>query len=169
MTTDGNTTPSHYSGEYLLFALDDYGFAIHIENVTEIVRAVAIRHVPDSPEFVEGLIVLRGEPLPVIDIRKKLRLTSQPVRLSDHMIVVAAGQTRAVLRVSRVQQAEQIDDEQVLPVPLELDQTSSYEGVVLHPTGVVLIRDLAAFLSATEELDLTQFLAENCPPEINQK
>lgn len=165
MTVKASIAPGEGGVEYLLFRLDDLGMAIRIEDVAEIVRAVAIRPVPDAPAFVEGLIDVRGEPLPVVDIRQRLTLPPKPIQLSDHMIIAMTSETKVVIRVSEVQHTEFFQEEDVAALPLQADERGHYEGVVLNSDGIVLIRNLTGFLSTTDHVDLLACLAENAAPE----
>jgi len=56
------------------FTIDDEQFGVDILMVQEIIRAAPITPVPNSPDFVEGVINLRGDIIPVIDLRKRLNL-----------------------------------------------------------------------------------------------
>ena len=58
-------------------------FGVDILMVQEIIRAAPITPVPNSPDFVEGVINLRGNILPVIDLRKRLNLLTEEIDLKD--------------------------------------------------------------------------------------
>jgi purine-binding chemotaxis protein CheW len=63
-------------------------FGVDILMVQEIIRAAPITPVPNSPDFVEGVINLRGNILPVIDLRKRLNLYSGAVEQKDTWILI---------------------------------------------------------------------------------
>jgi len=63
-------------------------FGVDILMVQEIIRAAPITPVPNSPEFVEGVINLRGNILPVIDLRKRLNLLTSEIDLKDTWILI---------------------------------------------------------------------------------
>ncbi|NNG00768.1 MAG: purine-binding chemotaxis protein CheW [Desulfobacteraceae bacterium] len=56
------------------FKIGKETFGVNILMVQEIIRKVNITNIPDCPEFIEGVINLRGNIIPVIDLRKRLRL-----------------------------------------------------------------------------------------------
>ena len=60
--------------EFLSFTLEDKFFGMPIKNVKEIVEEKEITPVPLSKEYLEGVMNLRGEPVTVIDLRKKIGL-----------------------------------------------------------------------------------------------
>ena len=71
---------------YLTFVLGEDEFGINISYVTEIMVITAITFVPDLPVFVKGIINLRGQIIPVIDVR--LRFQKEPVEYNDRTCVI---------------------------------------------------------------------------------
>jgi len=71
---------------YLTFMLADDEFGININYVTEIIGILAITFVPDLPSFVKGIINLRGQIIPVIDVR--LRFQKEPMEYNDRTCVI---------------------------------------------------------------------------------
>ncbi len=65
---------THLSGKYLTFVIDDQECGIEISKVREIIGIMPISPVPQTPEYVEGVINLRGKVIPVVDLRKKFNL-----------------------------------------------------------------------------------------------
>ncbi|MEN8258240.1 MAG: chemotaxis protein CheW [Thermodesulfobacteriota bacterium] len=65
------------------FKIGNELFGVDILLVQEIIRSAPITEVPNSPDFVEGVINLRGHILPVIDLRKRLKLTRKSSDLQD--------------------------------------------------------------------------------------
>ena len=59
------------------FSIDNEQFGVDILMVQEIIRAAPITPVPNSPDFVEGVINLRGNIIPVIELRKRLNLYTE--------------------------------------------------------------------------------------------
>jgi purine-binding chemotaxis protein CheW len=57
--------------QYLTFAVEDEDYGVEIANVKEIVPMSAITKVPEMPDFIEGIINLRGELIGVLDVRKR--------------------------------------------------------------------------------------------------
>jgi purine-binding chemotaxis protein CheW len=64
------------SGKYLTFKLADEEYGLEILKVREIIGMMAITSLPRTPEFVRGVINLRGKVIPVIDLRKKFELAA---------------------------------------------------------------------------------------------
>ncbi len=70
------------------FRLGDEEYGVDILNVQEIIKMMEITRVPNSPDFVEGVINLRGKVLPVIDLRKRLGLPKKEHDKATRIIVV---------------------------------------------------------------------------------
>lgn len=89
--SNNNDSFQRDSKDYILqlvsFNIGEEEFGVDILRVQEIIRLVEITRVPNAPEFVEGVINLRGKVLPVIDLRKRF----------GWVIIVANSETRIVV------------------------------------------------------------------------
>ena len=72
--------------EVLLFTLEGQRYALPLEDVRELVRAVRLTPLPRAPAVVEGLLNLRGELLPVLDLRRRFRLPARRLSASDRKV-----------------------------------------------------------------------------------
>ena len=70
-------------GKYLTFRLDNEEYGVEILKVREIIGLMDITKVPQTPDFVEGVINLRGKVIPVIDLRSKFGLEADGVQRAD--------------------------------------------------------------------------------------
>lgn len=73
-------------GRYLIFSLDKETYGIEIKYVIEIIGIQAITEIPELPEYVKGIINLRGKIIPVIDVR--LRFKKEPKEYNDRTCVI---------------------------------------------------------------------------------
>src|SRR5689334_4506958 len=88
--------------ESLVFTLAAERFALPLRDVHQVLRAVAIRGLPGAPRVVEGVIDLRGELLPVLDLRARFALGQKLLAPSDHLLIAQAGARKVALRVDQV-------------------------------------------------------------------
>jgi purine-binding chemotaxis protein CheW len=79
------------TGKYLLVSLNDQQYGIPIVKIKEIIRMVPVTSIPNSPQYVNGLINLRGNMIPVIDLCSKLNLGSSENGGRDCIVVVEVG------------------------------------------------------------------------------
>jgi purine-binding chemotaxis protein CheW len=76
------------TGQYLTFRLDGELFAADVVKVREVLEPVAITHVPQTPEYLLGVINLRGNVVPVIDLRNRFGMPAQELTKHSCIIVV---------------------------------------------------------------------------------
>jgi purine-binding chemotaxis protein CheW len=136
--------------ETLLFEVSGGRFAIPMCDVIEVVRAVAIRTLPVGPAIMLGIIDVRGEIVPVLDVRVRFGSPTKPLELSDQFIIAQAGPRRVALHVDVALGLEAltvlaVEDATNLPAVLQ-----HVSGVAATAEGLVLIHDLRAFLTQAE-------------------
>jgi purine-binding chemotaxis protein CheW len=74
-TASARTSAAQRTGKYLIFSLADEEFGIHVLKIKEIMGMQDITSVPNTPPYVRGVINLRGQVIPVLDLRMKFSLT----------------------------------------------------------------------------------------------
>jgi len=115
------TTSSKAAGKYLTFTLGGGAFGIPILKVREIIRLLDITPIPRMPEYVRGVINLRGKIVPVIDLRMKLGLPDTTMGTRTCIIVVyvaMAGATKLMgMIVDALEEVYQITAEEIEPAP----------------------------------------------------
>ncbi len=93
-------------------------FGVDILMVQEIIRAAPITAVPNSPEFVEGVINLRGSIIPVVELRKRLNLFMQDSKPEDSWILILNIEGRVTgFIVDSVTEVLKIDETTIEPPP----------------------------------------------------
>lgn len=102
---------------YLTFEIDNEDYAIDVVNVKEIIPVCAITIVPEVPHYLKGIINLRGDIIPVIDVR--LRFQKPEIPYSDLTCIVVIEYEEYVLGliVDRVKGVLTISEENVAPPP----------------------------------------------------
>ena len=93
-------------------------FGVNILMVQEIIRAAPITAVPNSPDFVEGVINLRGNIIPVIELRKRIGFTSPDVSMEDSWILILDIEGRITgFIVDSVTEVIKIQESSIEPPP----------------------------------------------------
>jgi purine-binding chemotaxis protein CheW len=146
--------------EVLLFTLEGQRYALPSADVRELVRAVRLTPLPRAPDVVEGLLNLRGELLPVLDLRRRFRLPPRPLSPMDHFIIARAGARLVGLRVDRAEGLLPLEPGTLDATPTTLPGVGYVAGAVKLPEGLVLVHDLRTFLSEAEALALDSALAD---------
>ena len=93
-------------------------FGVNILMVQEIIRAAPITAVPNSPDFVEGIINLRGNIIPVIELRKRLGFATSEVKIEDSWILILDIEGRITgFLVDSVTEVLKIQESSIEPPP----------------------------------------------------
>ncbi len=114
-------TTTQKQGKYLTFAIEDEEYGLEILKVREIFGYMDITPVPQTPAYVKGVINLRGQVIPVVDLRSKLGMPQAEVTEETCIIVVEVtrnGQRNDTgIVVDRVQEVLYISGEQIQETP----------------------------------------------------
>ena len=102
------------------FRLDNEDYAIAITKIQEIILMKPITRIPQVPDFIEGLINLRGSVIPIINLRKRFGLPSREVDDETRTIVVNIQDKTVGCIVDAVTQVMRINRDQIQPPPLSV-------------------------------------------------
>src|SRR5512140_1159391 len=109
------------TGQYLNFTLGDEVFALDISKVREVLDYTAVTKVPQTPDFMLGVINLRGSVVPVVDMRLKFGMKPVETTLNTCIIIVEIDidgeMTILGALADSVQEVLEIDQEQIEPPP----------------------------------------------------
>lgn len=120
------TETSEMNGKYLTFWIEEQFFGIPIADVVQIVGMQTVTSIPEFPPYAKGIINLRGEIIPVIDVR--LRLGKPEVQYNERTcIIVTHMEERSIgFIVDEVDSVMAIPDENIEPPPQLSGNISSY-------------------------------------------
>jgi len=142
----------HKSNSYLSFKLGDEEFAAHASKVLNILELSTITQVPRAPEYMKGVINLRGTVLPVIDTRVKFGMT--PIEYTTNTCIVVMdinleGDSVYVgVLVDGVQAVLEIEPDKIMPRSIGSKYRSEFiEGVVGIDDKFIMILDMDAIFS----------------------
>ena len=77
---------SHLAGKYLTFQLGEQEFGLEILKVREIIGYMKITSVPQAPDYLKGIINLRGEVIPIIELR--LKFVMEEIQVTEHTCII---------------------------------------------------------------------------------
>jgi purine-binding chemotaxis protein CheW len=164
MTSDRHdtVTSSKSAGEEILqlvsFNIGTEEFGIDILKVQEINRMVDITRVPRAPDFVEGIINLRGKVIPIIDIRKRFNMELAEQDKNTRIVVVdISGQVMGMV-VDSVSEVLRIPASTLEPTPEVVTSIDSdyIRGVAKLEDRLLIYLDLSKILSGDERHSLAQ-------------
>ena len=142
--------------QLVVFDLASEAYGVDISAVREIIRLQEITQVPRTPEFVEGVINLRGKVIPVIDLRRRFGLSVGEENKDNRIVVVDIGGQDIGVIVDAVTEVLRISSELVEP-PSSVITTSESEyllGIAKLDGRMIILLDLQEVLSEAEQVSL---------------
>lgn len=147
--------------QYLTFKLGEEIFAVEVSRVREILDVGTVTKVPQTPDFMRGVINLRGGVVPVIDLRLKFGMTRTENTVNTCIIVVevkVGGETTVLGTLAdSVQEVFDLEAAQIEPAPrigTNLN-TEFLKGMGKHNDSFIMILDIDRLFSA-DDLELAQ-------------
>lgn len=150
-------------GKYVTFKSGNEFFGLQIQYVNEIIVFQEITEIPESEEYIKGLINLRGKIIPVIDVR--LRFKQESIEYNDRTCIIVINVKDMVvgLIVERIAEVVEISDENILPPPSigseERSQNKYVYGIGKVGDDVKLLLDPDKLLR-DEDLTMLERLGE---------
>ncbi len=141
-------------GKFLTFILNDEVYGIEILKVREILGLMDITNVPQMPDYMKGVINLRGKVIPVIDLRLKFSMSEEEHTKETCTIVVEVDNTSIGIIVDKVSEVKEIKGDEIEATPAfgQGVDTNFITGLGNTKDSVVILLDIANVLS-TEELE----------------
>jgi purine-binding chemotaxis protein CheW len=156
------------SAEVLIVELMGQRYGLPAAAVRELLPALAVTPLPAGPSSLEGVINIRGTIVPVLDIRKRLRLPAKPAQPSDHVVVGWAGKRLLALRVDRALELARLDKTALERTDAVLSAADSFAQIAKRADGVVPILELESMLSGTEAAALEKAMETPALPSADQ-
>lgn len=145
-------------GRFLTFQLGGEVFGIEIKYVTEIVGIQPITDIPEVPNYVKGIINLRGKIIPVVDVRLKFKKETIPYNDRTCIVVIDLDEVSMGLIVDAVSEVLTITEENIVPPPSYKTgfQNRYIKGVGKTDSGVKLLLDCKKLLTSEELQEISE-------------
>ncbi|MEW6234886.1 MAG: chemotaxis protein CheW [Candidatus Omnitrophota bacterium] len=138
--------------QYVCFVVHGEEYGVPILCVQEIIRYETLTRVPQSPPFIDGVLNLRGQVIPVMNLRKKFSLPPRELDKSTRIIVVEVKKRVVGIVVDEVSEVLQINAESIDPPPPMGAQinTNFIQGMGKLDEHLVILLDIDKVLSSDE-------------------
>lgn len=149
----------HSTNRFLTFYLEDEIYGVNIFNVKEIIAMMKTTPVPKTPPFIKGVMNLRGNIIPVVDMRIKFDMPEVEAQMYTAIIIITIEGKNIGFIVDKVEEVVNVEDENISPPPefgSNVD-TKFIQSMAKQKNKVVMILDLVA-LFGEEELSFVQNL-----------
>ena len=160
------------SNQYLTFTLEEEVFALDIHKVREVLDFTTITKVPQTPDYLRGVINLRGSVVPVVDMRLRFGMPAAVKTVNTCVIIaeVRAGGETLVLgaMADSVQEVLDMEPEQIEPPPRIGTKLNSefLRGMGKHNDQFVMVLDIDQVFSCNE-MSLLQGREETAMDAVN--
>ena len=152
--------------EFINFAIGDDQYGVDIMAVREIKGWSDVSHLPKQPEYVRGVLNLRGAMIPIIDLRCRFGQGLTETTPLHIIIVVQIGKRQIGLIGDRVLDIVSVDAAQIQPVPrtTQSNTTDFLSGLVTHDKAMIALIDLPNLLSIQDASDADRVSGEPAAP-----
>jgi len=138
-------------GKFLTFCLGNEFYGIEIKYVTEIIGVQPITEIPEMPEYIKGIINLRGKIIPVMDVRLRFRKPYREYNDRTCIVVIDIREVSIGLIVDSVSEVISIPDEEIVAPPNVTKEGNRYiKGIGKVGSEVKLLLDSDKLLTETD-------------------
>jgi len=140
----------HESKRIVCFKLSEMDFAVYIQNVREVISMREVRKVPRVPSFIEGVINLRGNVIPLVNLRKLLGLQLQDYSQARVIILSVNSSLSVGFMVDEASSVRLIKKKDLLaapPVKIRGIDQNCIEGVISGDENSILLINLLKMVS----------------------
>ena len=142
--------------QLVTFHLGEELYGVNIMDVKEIVRLQNVRVIPNAPYYVEGIINLRGEIIPIIDLHKRFKIQavtrSEDIEMEGGFIILNIDGSKIGIIIDKVERVVTVKGEDVKDPPQMLSGigTEYIEGVVREDAGYLIMLNTRKLFNAKE-------------------
>ncbi len=147
-----------FEQQLVVFDLNGEAYGVDIESVREIIRMQDITRVPRTPDFVEGVINLRGKVIPVVELRKRFSLPAMERSKDNRIVNVDISGQEIGMVVDAVTEVLRISSDSVEPPSSVITTADSgyLRGIAKLEDKLIILLDLDQVLSTEERETLSE-------------
>lgn len=144
MRSSKNDQKTKDISRFLSFFIDNEQYGLDISRIKEIIALMNITHIPKTPDFVKGVINLRGSIIPVVDIRLKFGMEAKKETVETAIVIYEIDNVSIGFIVDKVDDVFTIDTDNISAAPnfgTSVD-TTFISGIAEVDESVIMILDL---------------------------
>lgn len=142
----------------VIFTLGSENYGVDISEVWEINTMLDITRIPQSPDFIEGVINLRGQIVPVMDLRKRLGLAAKSYDRDTRIMVIQTLGNRLGLIVDSVREVVKVSQDVIEP-PSQLTtliEDNYLRGIAKLESYLIILLDVHRLLNENEQQEIEE-------------
>ncbi len=153
--------------QLVVFSLYGEEFGIEITQVKEIIKLREITRLPHTVSFIEGVTNLRGEVIPVIDLKKRFGVGSTEASEDNRIIIAEVNDNRVGFIVDAVTEVLRIPDSAIDPPPRSVAglKEEYLQGIGKLEDRLLIVLDVTKILTTEEQITLQ---AENLSDDLSE-
>ena len=133
--------------EVLVFCIDDERYGVNVAKVREVIQLPVVKPLPRSSVFLDGMITLRDEVIPLFSLRNYFDLPSAPTEMEENVLVTEFSNLRAAFRVDRVDRIYRVSYKSIQGVPAAAgDGDSAITAMVRLGDELIMMVDFERFI-----------------------
>lgn len=137
--------------QLVAFKLGEEEYSVPIQSVQEIIMPQQVTHLPKTPDFMEGIINLRGRTIPIIDGRKRFNMSVKENNQETRIIVLEIENHQIGLIVDSVSEVMHLKTENIDSAPLEADEDNKFIiGIGKYKDRLLILLEPKNFLDMRE-------------------
>ncbi|MCC6027526.1 MAG: chemotaxis protein CheW [Archaeoglobus sp.] len=139
--------------QVIVFRLGEERYGVDISQVREIIRPSQITRIPNAPDFVEGVINLRGQITTIVNLRKRFGMPPKPIDNDTRIIVVEHNNAIIGMMVDTVNEVKYLPQKDIEALPSIItarEEARFLKGVGKLPDGLLILIDLNKVLNEGE-------------------
>ncbi len=140
-----------------VFTINDQQYAITIESIIQIVRAVEVTMVPQAPPFIMGVIDYHGQIIPVMNIRYCLGIELKEVNVNDRFLILQTPKRVVAIVVDDIKDVITIDEVEKINTT-SLSDKIDFGYLIRLESGIVFIYDIERLISPENEEEIKLML-----------
>jgi len=142
--------------KFAIFKIGDEVFGIGIERVVEILKVQKIFTIPGLPEFLSGVMSVRGNIVPVIDLRRRFGI--KPSGNKERIIIVRYGQEKISFLVDDIKEILSLSPEEIRTPPSIFKgfKTEYLTGLGKHGERIIILLNIDSLLTSEEKIILRE-------------
>jgi purine-binding chemotaxis protein CheW len=144
--------------KYVVFQIGEGHYSIPLEEVSQIIRYENVTDVPTAPAFVDGVINVGGDVIPVINLRTRFSLKRVEITRKSRVIIVQKQDTRYGLLVDNVREILDLDQDSVAPEAASVFGMKSefVRGIARIRDYLLVLLDIFKVLSTSPEIPIKE-------------
>ncbi|SDJ99695.1 chemotaxis protein CheW [Sediminibacillus albus] len=146
----------------IIFQLKEQQYGVDIQQVRSIERLQDVTEVPNTSDFIKGIINLRGEVIPIIDLKERLNIGNQAHTIETRVLIIDIENVTAGLIVDEAKDVVDIDPSIIDPAPQMVSGIDQeyIKGVAKLEAGLLILLDFKKILDQDEMEEVKEVIED---------